>query len=253
MSGGFYESDQALSEYLLFHYGSPDQQLPYALGPTDALEFPVRCVTECLDARRLPPNARALDVGCAVGRSAFELARCCERVVGVDYSARFIEAANHLKIEGSLPFRFVEEGALLSSTAATVPADIDRRRVTFERGDAQDLRADIGEFEVVLAANLIDRLRDPLRCLNRLPQLLRPGGQLILVSPYTWLEEYTPKENWIGGFVCAGQQIKTLDGLKRALQTDFQFASARNLPFLIREHARKFQWSVAEASLWIRQ
>jgi hypothetical protein len=26
--------------------------------------------------------------------------------------------------------------------------------------------------------------------------------------------------------------------------------AAKDLPFLIREHARKFQWSVAQASLW---
>jgi hypothetical protein len=28
--------------------------------------------------------------------------------------------------------------------------------------------------------------------------------------------------------------------------------SIRDLPFLLREHARKYQWSVAQASLWRR-
>ena len=42
MTKGFYETDKALSEYLLFHYGKPDEVLPWELGPTDALDYPVR-------------------------------------------------------------------------------------------------------------------------------------------------------------------------------------------------------------------
>ena len=64
MTEGFYETPKALSEYLLFHYGKPDEVLPWDCGPTDALDYPVRCVTECVDANRLPAEARALDLGC---------------------------------------------------------------------------------------------------------------------------------------------------------------------------------------------
>lgn len=252
MSRTFYDTDQALSEYLLFHYGSPEQVMPYSFGPIGALNFPARCVSECLDVKRLPSSSRALDLGCAVGRASFELARFCDPVLGVDYSRRFIEAADCLKRDGSLPFRYVEEGTLTSSATAAVPPEIDRRRAVFEQGDAQDLRSDIGEFDVVLMANLIDRLDEPLRCLRRLPEIVRPGGQLILTSPYTWLTEYTPKENWLGGFEREGLPIRSLDTLKRILLPDFQLSFCKSLPFLIREHARKFQWSVAEASVWFK-
>lgn len=253
MSQDFYQTDRALAEYLLFHYGAPEQALPYTFGPSSALNFPARCVTECLDVERLPSRSRALDLGCAVGRSSFELARFCERVLGVDYSRRFVEAAECLKRDGSLPFRYVEEGALTTQAIAAVPADIDRQRVTFEAGDAQNLRPGLGEFDVLLMANLIDRLNDPLLCLRRLPGLLRSRGQLILTSPYTWLTEYTPKENWLGGYECEGRRIATLDTLKRVLEPAFEFYFRRDLPFVIREHARKFQWCVAEASVWIKR
>jgi hypothetical protein len=73
----YYETDRAVSEYLLFHYGTPELMLPYAIGPHTAVSFPVRCVAECLVRDRVPPAARALDLGCAVGRSAFELSRHC--------------------------------------------------------------------------------------------------------------------------------------------------------------------------------
>jgi putative 4-mercaptohistidine N1-methyltranferase len=250
----FYETDRAVAEYLLFHYGSREQILPYDFGPIRALEFPARCVTECLDTKRLPSRARALDLGCAVGRSSFELARFCPQVIAIDHSRRFIETANHLRQQSVVPFSYVEEGSLMNQAKAAVPTGIDTSRVVFEQGDALNLRHDLGSFDVVLLANLIDRLADPRRCLQRLPSLVQPGGgQLIITSPYTWLTEFTPRENWLGGHERGGQSIKTLDTLQQLLSPDFQLSCCKDLPFLIREHARKFQWSVAEASIWVRK
>jgi hypothetical protein len=37
------------------------------------------------------------------------------------------------------------------------------------------------------------------------------------------------------------------------LDPHFTLARTLELPFLIREHARKFQWSVAQATVWIRR
>ncbi len=242
-----YETDKLLHEYLLFHYGTPAEVLPWPAGPYDALDYAVRCVSECVDLALLPPGARALDVGCAVGRSSFELARHCGEVIGVDYSKRFIEAAAALAAGGSLPYLRTDEGALTTPLTARVPAGVAAERVRFECGDAQTLREGLGSFDVVLAANLIDRLGSPALFLQQLPALVRPGGQLILTSPYTWLPEYTAPEQWLGG-----RTAGTLDGLRAALAEDFTLTSTRDLPFLIREHARKYQWSVAQATVWRR-
>jgi putative 4-mercaptohistidine N1-methyltranferase len=206
-----------------------------------------------VDVSRLPVRARALDLGCAVGRASFEFARRCAEVIGIDYSERFIKVADHLKANGSFLFSCVEQGDLSRPCHAAVPPEIDRRRVAFERGDALTLRPDLGSFDVVLMANLIDRLSDPRQCLKRAPALLNPGGQLIITSPYTWLEEYTPRANWLGGFAPSGQHVNTLDTLKDILFPDFQFSFSQDMPFLIREHARKFQLGIAEASVWLRK
>jgi putative 4-mercaptohistidine N1-methyltranferase len=248
-----YETDRLLAEYLLFHYGEPAEVLPYGFGPHDALDYAVRCVSECLDVARLPAQARSLDLGCAVGRSSFEFARHCEEVIGIDFSQRFIRAAQILRDVGELPYERSDEGELSTPLVARRPAEIDGPRVAFETGDAQALRADLGTFDAVLMANLIDRLAMPQRCLERLPALVKPGGQLIITSPYTWLEEFTPRAHWLGGRECEGQQRTTREGLQQALSGSFEFVGAKDLPFLIREHARKFQWSVAEATLWCRK
>jgi putative 4-mercaptohistidine N1-methyltranferase len=249
----FYESERALGEYLLFHYGKAHEVLPWTEGPTAALDYAVRCVTECLDPARLPQKARSLDLGCAVGRSTFELARHCAEVIGIDYSHRFIEAATLLRERGSISYGYVEEGHLVATATAEVPFEIERDRVSFEQGDAHALRSDLGRFDVVLMANLVDRLHEPRRCLASMPSLVSPGGQLIITTPCTWLDSYTPEANWLGGFLRDGQPVRTLDSLRELLDENFELAQVRDLPFLIREHARKFQWSVAQGSTWVRR
>jgi putative 4-mercaptohistidine N1-methyltranferase len=247
-----YETDKLLGEYLLFHYGSAAEVLPWEGGPVAALDFPLRCVSECVDVAALPREARALDVGCAVGRASFELARHCSEAIGIDYSWRFVEAAAVLAREGAIPYRRTDEGALSTPLVARVPGGIERGRVQFEQGDAHELRDSLGSFDVVFAANLIDRLREPAKFLSRTSALVRSGGQLILTSPYTWLEEYTPPNNWLGGFSENGVARSTLEGLCLALSDHFTLVGTKDLPFLIREHARKFQWSVAQATIWRR-
>jgi SAM-dependent methyltransferase len=141
---------------------------------------------------------------------------------------------------------------LTSDSVVSVPTGIDRERVRFEIGDAQHLREDLSEFDVILMANLIDRLSTPEACLRGLSRLIRPDGQLIITSPYTWLTDYTPRENWLGGYEKDGVAVTTLRGLQNILAPHFSLAFRKDLPFLIREHARKFQWSIAEATGWIR-
>lgn len=241
-----YESPKLLAEYLLFHYGTDEEVLPWAFGPKEALGFAKRSVTKLLDKARVPANASALDLGCAVGRSCHELARVCRSVLGVDYSQSFVDAANAVLQKGMLEYARADEGAASTVLRAMKPQLGERAgEIRFEQGDAMNLRADIGAFDVVHAANLLCRLREPQRLLDRLPALVKPGGQLLLTTPCTWLEEFTPSGNWPRG--------STLEWLKQQLSADFALEHREDLPFLIREHARKFQWSVALGTRWVRR
>jgi len=253
MGQDLYESDALLAQYLLLHYGEPRTVLPYAFGPVDALDYPVRCVTELLDSGRLQGNPEALDLGCAVGRSSCELARTCYRVVGIDLSRRFIGIARKLCEDGVVRWRCPVEGDFSVEIDFRLPADVMPERITFEVGDACNLRPDLGAFDVVLNANLVDRLPRPDLFLAALPRLVKPGGQLLLASPFTWLEEYTAREHWIGGHADVTDAERSWDVLCQRLSADFELDFETDLPFLIREHARKFQWSVAKAGRWLRR
>lgn len=252
-----YETDRLRDEYLLFHYGRPEEILPGNFGPVEALSFPARAVGECLDASLIPPAARALDVGCAVGGTSFALERLgFAEVVGIDFSENFIRAANALRADGKLTYRRTEEGNLVTELVAEVEADAAARaRVHFQVGDAcaLDVLA-LGSFDVVVALNLLCRLPEPRRFLSALPALVKPGGQLLLATPCSWLPEYTAPEHWLGGFPDEnGHPVRTLDTLRVILTPAFDLLGTLDLPFLIREHARKFQWSVSQASVWRRR
>jgi SAM-dependent methyltransferase len=107
-----------------------------------------------------------------------------------------------------------------------------------------DLPAELGTFDRVHAANLICRLPEPGRLLARLPELVKPGGELVLATPCTWLEDFTPLENWPKG--------DTLEWLRGWLEPGFSLVKQGEEPFLIRETARKFQWTRSMMTVWKR-
>ena len=233
-----YETDRYVGEYLLFHYGKADEILPWEKGPLEALDFPVRTVSHFSEGK----VSRTLDVGCAVGRSTLELSRTSDEVIGIDFSQAFIDAACQIRDGDVLDCERLEEGLVTSSIAVSKPEGVTTDAVSFEAGDAMNLRDDLGSFDRVHAANLVCRLPEPRKFLDRLPELVRAGGELVLATPCTWLEEFTSKEDWPEG--------RTLDWLKSELDGNFELLKVTNEPFLIRETARKFQWTVSMVTKW---
>jgi putative 4-mercaptohistidine N1-methyltranferase len=126
-------------------------------------------------------------------------------------------------------------------------------RIEFLQGDAHNLKPQFSNYDLILAANLLDRLYDPARFLSAIHQRLKIGGLLVLVSPYTWLEEYTRKENWLGGIRRAGEPYTTLEGLHDLLEAHFRpVQEPQDVEFVIRETARKYQHSVSQLTIWER-
>ena len=66
----------------------------------------------------------------------------------------------------------------------------------FLEGDACDLPSLShlgGSYDCVLAANLICRLNDPHKFLTGVARYVTPGGILVITSPYSFSNEFTPK------------------------------------------------------------
>lgn len=244
-----YETDTAVSQYLEFHYGAE------YFGVAN---FPAAVARLAVAAMQGRPMRRALDLGCAVGRTSFELARVFHAVTGVDFSARFIQVATDLRVRGRHAYTLAVEGEIVSHETADL-RDLGLSghagAVEFFQADACNLKPHFKGYDLVIAANLIDRLYRPRRFLEDIGARIEKGGLLVLTSPYTWLLEHTAREEWLGGFKKNGETWTTLDALRNILEGEFQLLAdcPFDLPFVIRETARKFQHSIAQVTVWERR
>ena len=242
-----YETDKQLSEYAEFHYGDTYYGVP---------NFPKALSDFALQSLLLKPTKTALDLGCATGRATFELAKHFDHVTGIDFSARFIGLAIKLAHQGILRYTMVNEGNLVSyqeRSLAELKLNDVVHKVEFWQGDACNLKPQFTGYDFIMAANLIDRLYSPRDFLSNIHHRLNVGGVLMITSPYTWLEEHTPLDQWIGGYKQDGENVTTLDGLKILLGKHFKLMQAPvEIPFVIRETRHKFQHTLSEVTLWER-
>lgn len=243
----YYETDKLMSEYAEFHYGDQYFGVP---------NFPKALAEIAINAMAGKPMHNALDLGCASGRASFELARKFDHVTGVDFSARFINQGVQLIQAGQLRYTLADEGDLVEYKTRTLAelglADtVDR--VEFYQGDACNLKPVYSGYDLILAANLIDRLYNPAKFLENIHTRINAGGLLIIASPYTWLEEHTPRESWLGGFKKDGESYTTLDALKDHLAAHFKLVGKpQDVPFVIRETRHKHQHTISELTIWER-
>ena len=268
--GSGYESETLLNEYVMLHYGTAADLLPFKTAPAEWLHFPQRCaklVDKWAKAAGVE-KGRALDIGCAVGASSFELARTFDSVVGVDLSASFISAAQRMHSEGRLPYFRRDQGeigtprvaelseALLATSedgGTLISGDVD-----FQRADACALPMELGSFDACLLANLLCRLPSPTACLRSLSGpagLVKPGGLAVIVSPYTWMEEHTPRSSWLGGYRDGDGGAVYSDKTLRRIMDDLGFSllDEEDMPLLIREHERKYQFIISHAMVFQRR
>jgi len=243
-----YETDQMLSQYAEFHYG--ESYFNVANFPKTLAEIAVSVMGE-------QPKGHALDIGCAVGRASFELARHFDKVTGIDFSARLINLGVQMAQQGVVRYTITDEGDLVHYEERRLDqlglADV-ADKVEFMQGDACNLKSLYRGYDLILAANLIDRLYRPAQFLRSVHERLNEGGILMLASPYTWLEAHTEKDEWLGGFKKDGESFTTLDGLRALLEPHFELIRGpESVPFVIRETSRKFQHTLSEVTIWKRK
>ncbi len=253
--GDKYETDALVNQYLLFHYGSSEEQRDEAITAraghpetSNLIERTVELMNQYASGK-----TSALDLGCAVGRASFELSRSFNEVLAIDYSEAFIEVGQILQREGTLEYQRRETGNYFSTLTATVSEDVERNKVRFLQGDAMDIVATKSLsghacFDAILLSNLMCRLSSPATCLLQFVNsntYLASGGILVIASPNTWMSQYTDPNKFLDGL---GSE-DTLAAMAKILQ-GFELVHEEDLPFMIREHRRKYEYIVNQVSVW---
>lgn len=236
----YYEQEKTLHEYLAFHYpdGDPLEAILGAATPPLEERFPFAL-------RRLwdhKPEGRALDVGAACGRMTLELAKHHRWAIGLDLSKALIHGARQVQRSGLARYRTQREGDLLDDHEVEVNA---AQNASFLVGSALDLPFAEGMFDTVIALNLLDRVPDPACALDELARVTNRGGSLLISSPYTWLEEFTDRDRWLGGFVRNEDSVRGIETVRERFTNGFTIVDERRLPFFIPHHARSGQIAIS--------
>jgi 5-histidylcysteine sulfoxide synthase/putative 4-mercaptohistidine N1-methyltranferase len=238
-----YESDELVSQYCEFQYGDTHFGVK---------NFAIECAK--IASKYAVNKTKALDLGCATGRATYELAKEFDEVEGIDFSVRFVQVGAKLKEGGFVAFSSKQEGDLVINKKITIEElgyETLKDKVSFWQGDACNLKPNFNSYDLIIATNLIDRLYNPKLFLDTIDARLNDDGILILTSPYTWQENSTQKDLWLGGYVDAnGNEVRTLDALKDILDDKFELIHLQDLEFVIKETARKFQHTISQVSVW---
>jgi SAM-dependent methyltransferase len=128
-------------------------------------------LTVDFDRLGLLPGDRALDMGCGAGRHAFEMYRRGADVIAFDQDADELAKVRDMfavmRAEGQVP-----EGA---------EADV-------KEGDALALPFADGEFDRVVAAEILEHIPADIRAIQELARVLRPTGTMAVTVP-RWFPE----------------------------------------------------------------
>ncbi len=245
MTVNIYETNNSISQYCDFHYGDEYFGVKnFAKNSIDTL----KPFFEDINTKKV------LDLGCSVGRSSFELANYFDEVVAIDYSNNFIQVAKELQNFNKISYDITVEGDIVekkSINLETLDLQRNKNNITFYQGDAQNLDDSLDNFDLIFCSNLIDRLENPKAFLKNIQSKLSNNGLLVILSPYTWLEEYTPKDNWLGGFQDEQKKVYTLCGLKKELLS-LELIDRIDVEFILKETKRKFQHTISEMSIWAK-
>lgn len=253
--GDKYDTDEVVDQYLLFHFGDDQDQQDKSIAET--VQFPAvsNLITHTVSLVNefCTENEKVLDLGCAVGRASFELARTFNHVIGLDYSDAFIGAAEALRKNKELPYSRWETGRHRTPMVATIDNKLSTDGIDFVQGDASNLSAvpllnSDQAFDAILLCNLLCRLSNPRHCLEQFSQsdnYLKSGGILVIASPNTWLAQYTDEENFLDG----ATSDETLNAIGNHLPGFTQLHS-EDVPFMIREHRRKYEYIISQVSVW---
>lgn len=212
-----------LSIYLDAHWGdraTPPPEPGWALAPI-------------LDrVASLPRVARAVELGCSVGRVLAAIP--ADRVVGLDLHVGALRRARRLLAGESLAYARREIGRhYMPATATGTRVD----HVALVCGDALDPPFLPAAFDRVVALNLLDSVSHPRQLLAVIDGLCAPGGEILLSSPYAWQSGVVHEGERLGGVDPAAAVLALLrEGT--GLSARYHIEDSGEIPWTLRRDAR---------------
>ena len=202
-------------------------------------------------------HKKALEIGCNVGRTCFELSEEFDEVVGLDLSARFFHIAVTLKENGKLNYMRKAEGELYEYRTIDLETFNFYKYINkvsfYQQPDLCNIDTlKFKEFDLIFSGNALESLHNPKDFLRKIQKLLVKNGIFIISSTYDWKINISPVQNWLGGYKQDGENKKSYEGIKEILEGEGfdEICEPKEVDFVVRESNMKFQHNFAEFSFW---
>lgn len=184
LNKNFYESDESISSYCDLYYGKDNLYTNYV----DLLKPYLKDLK----------NSKALDLGCCVGRTSFELAKIYDEVLGIDFSANYINIGVKLKLYDFVNYKIKKEDKTFEERAISLK-DFDlekvKDKVSFMQGDACNLKEIYKDFDLIFYSSLIDKLYYPKKFLEDVSRRINKNGFFVFLSSHDWFNEHINENN----------------------------------------------------------
>lgn len=184
LNNNFYESDESISSYCDLYYGKDNLYTNYV----DLLRPYLKDLK----------NSKALDLGCCVGRTSFELAKIYDEVLGIDFSANYINIGVKLKLYDFVNYKIKKQDKTFEERAISLK-DFDlekvKDKVSFMQGDACNLKEIYKDFDLIFYSSLIDKLYYPKKFLEDVSRRINKNGFFVFLSSHNWFKEYINEDN----------------------------------------------------------
>jgi SAM-dependent methyltransferase/uncharacterized protein YbaR (Trm112 family) len=223
-----------LSTYLDAHWGdraAPADPTAYAMA-----QFAARLAA-------LPHVEAAVELGCSAGRIVAELAQRADLVLGLELSLGSVRRARRLLDGEDVAFARRMIGRHYA-TATISPGDrtVAGGRRQLVCGDALDPPLIPEVYDRVVALNLLDSVARPRQLLRVIAGLCKPGGEVILSSPFAWASHVMDEHERFGGLDPAAE-------VRALLGPAFTVVEEAEVPWTLRRDARS---TVSYRTYWLR-
>lgn len=199
-------------------------------------------------------NSSVLVIGCKTGRTAFELTKHCSKVVGVDFTARHIKVATHIKEQGRVLYVSKEEGEITSfkeNKLSDFGLEKSAEKVEFWQADPSNLKSRFCGYDLILVENIITHTYNPPKFLCMIHERLNPGGILVIADSFDWEASGLDKACWLGGFRKDGEPYYSADGISDLLKEHFTKVDYEiNIPFHLKRDSRNLDTFILQVSVW---
>lgn len=204
---------------------------------------PIHRLRRIFEERKIEGHA-LLEIGCNVGGALHSLGRFARHSLGFDTSFASVFQARRILNESPVTVR-------LPADRLFGELSLDRRvswggppapQVDFVVGDAYHPPVALGAWNIVLALNVVDIVRDPVAFVDAHAALAAPGGYLGACSPYLWHE---------AGAKAVREALPSADSSEQAVESLYRrsgteiLESHPDVPWIFFKHDRRAEFNSA--------